>query len=130
MNDTPSSLGNLIDQRFELRNTRMAKAKEVDELKRQERVLEDEIQAAMKAAGDLRMAGGKLANVSINPITVASVSDWDKVFAYIKETGYFHLLQKRMSEPAYRELLGHDITVPGTEPTVLTKLSVTKVSKK
>jgi hypothetical protein len=129
MNDTPSSLGNLIDQRFELRNTRMAKGKEVEELKRQESALEDKIREAMKAV-DTNIAGGKLANVSINPTTVATVNDWDKVFAFIKETGYFHLLHKRMSDPAYRELLIHDMPVPGVEPTVLTKLSVTKVKQK
>lgn len=130
MKDTPSSLGSLIDQRFELRVKRMKAAKEVEAMKSQEKKLEDDIKEKMKEAGDLQIAGGHLANVSLNPTTVAHVVDWDKVHEFIRETGHFHLLQKRMSDPAYREMLTHDIQVPGVEPTTLTKLSLTKVSKK
>ena len=129
MNDTPSSLGTLIDQRFALRVTRMAKGKEVEELKREERGLDDQIMEKMRETDQL-VAGGKTANVSLNPTTVSHVVDWDKVHEFIRESGHWHLMQKRISEPAYREMLTLEIQVPGVEPTTLTKLSLTKVSKK
>ena len=129
MKDTPSSLGTLIDQRFELRAKRMAAFKEVEAMKREEKELDGQIMEAMQEK-DLTTAGGSMANVSLNPTTVAHVTDWNAVHEFIRETGHFHLLHKRTSDPAYREMLLLDIQVPGIEPTVLTKLSLTKKGKK
>jgi len=129
MNDTSSgSLGTLIDNLYSLRAERLEREKSVREMKSQESLLTDQIMEQMKEV-DTTRAGGELANVSINPLTVAHVSNWEQFHAFIAKTGYFHLLQKRVSDPAYRELLEKEITVPGVEPTVLSKLSLTKVSK-
>jgi hypothetical protein len=38
--------------------------------------------------------------------------------------GYFHLLQKRVSEPAYRELLEKGKKVPGVQPFTARKLNL------
>lgn len=59
---------------------------------------------------------GKHASVSITSAVVANVADWTAFHAYIKKTGHFHLLQKRCSDPAYRELLDMGKKVPGVEP--------------
>ena len=50
-------------------------------------------------------ATGKKATASISNVTVANVEDWDKFHAFVKKTGYFHLLQRRVSDPGFRELL-------------------------
>ena len=47
-------------------------------------------------------------------LEVAGVTDWDKLYAFIKKKNYFHLLQRRVSDPAWRELIEQGKKVPGT----------------
>ncbi len=84
---------------------------------------------ALLTAEDLTSGSGSLATASTNLDTVPTVTDWDAVYNYIQRKGYFHLMQRRISAPAYRELLIIEGEVPGIDPTVITKLSITKVSK-
>ena len=48
---------------------------------------------------------GKLASCSISSSVTASVTDWDAFNAFIKKTGNFQLYQRRVSDPAFREML-------------------------
>lgn len=68
-------------------------------------------------------ASGKKATVSISNTVVANVDDWDSFTAYVKKTGYFHLIQRRVSDPAYRELLEKKGAVPGLKPFTKVKLN-------
>jgi len=122
------TLGELIDRRYELRATRMALDKEVQALKKDERALDDEVLEKLKEVG-LEKASGHIASMGINSVTVGTVEDWDKVHEFIRERNFFHMLERRLSQPAYRELLDLEKGVPGITPTVLTKLSLTKVSR-
>ena len=70
-----------------------------------------------------------VATAAITRTTVAQVTDWDEVYKYVKKTGEFDLLQKRMSDVAYRERLDAGKPVPGTEPFIVVNLSLTKSSK-
>jgi len=123
-----ATLGELIDQRYELRATRMALAKQVDELKKQESALDDTVLEKLKEIG-LEKASGRIATMGINTTTVGTVEDWDKVHEFIRKRNFFHMMERRLSQPAYRELLELEGGVPGIVPTTLTKLSLTKVSK-
>lgn len=122
------TLGKLIDERYELRAMRMEQDKEVKNLKAQESELDDLILAALNKSG-LERASGKIATSGINKSTVGTVEDWDKVHEFIRERNFFHMMERRISQPAYRELLELEGGVPGIVPTTLTKLSLTKVSK-
>lgn len=51
---------------------------------------------------------------TINP----QVEDWDQFNAYILQEGALHLLQRRPTATAYRELLSQDVQVPGVVPFV------------
>lgn len=48
--------------------------------------------------------------------TVAQVTDWDAFYAYIYKNKFGHLLQRRVSDPAWRELMEQGKKVPGTTP--------------
>lgn len=67
-------------------------------------------------AQDTRKAEGRSASVSISESVSARVEDWDKFWAYVAKTKYFHLLQKRVSDPALRELWEMKKTTPGVVP--------------
>ena len=44
--------------------------------------------------------------------------------AYVYKTKQGHLLQRRVSDPAFRELLDHGKKVPGTQPFIKARLNV------
>ena len=48
--------------------------------------------------------GNNICTVSIRKEIVPTIENWDEVYTYIKETGQFELLHKRMAATAYREL--------------------------
>ena len=125
MND---SLGSLIDRRFILRQERMAKQKEVEALKQQERDLDDKVQQKLNEAG-LERASGNIATMGINKEVVGTVENWAEFYQFVAERNFFHLLQRRLAQPGYRELLEQEGGVPGVVPTTITKLSLTKASK-
>jgi len=62
--------------------------------------------------------------------TVASVTDWDALWAYAAKHKYFHLFQKRVSYPAWRELMekSKGKGVPCTEPFTQRKLNLRSLS--
>ena len=74
----------------------------------------------------LKKADGTKASVSIGEATVASVTDWDALWAYAAKNKYFHLFQKRVSDPAWRELMEKNKGkgVPGTEAFTKRKLNL------
>lgn len=67
--------------------------------------------------------GNDTCTVSIRKEIVPKVEDWDEVHAYVKNTGQFELLHRRMSSTAYRELQSMGSNVPGVKPTELTRIN-------
>lgn len=50
-----------------------------------------------------------------SPQVMPRVVDWDAFYGYIKETESFHMLQRRPSRAAFRELYEAHKAVPGVE---------------
>lgn len=67
---------------------------------------------------DVTVVGNDIAGASIVGTKVAQVTDWEKFYRFISRNKAFYLLQKRVADKVYRELLedrrGRDI--PGTVP--------------
>ena len=53
--------------------------------------------------------------VYISPQVVPKVVDWDKFYGYIKETEAYHMLERRPSRAAFRELHEAHKAIPGVE---------------
>jgi hypothetical protein len=108
-------LGALIDQMWALRDKKRALEASIKDLEGQIGDIESSLMEQMNEQGVDKMSGA-LATVSITTNTVAQVEDWDAFWAFIHKKKYGHLLQRRVSDPAYRELLGQGVTVPGVSP--------------
>jgi len=50
---------------------------------------------------------------SIHSDKFPQVTNWDKVYKYIHENEYYHLLEKRPSVSGFRELFDNKVNVPG-----------------
>lgn len=119
------SLGAQIDALFGLREVlRDIQQKEKDQ---QELIAAAEVvlMETMEREG-VDKSTGKLASVSISETLTGNVTDWDTFWAYIFKNKYSHLLQRRVSDPAIRELFETKGKVPGVEPFKKRRLNLRK----
>lgn len=111
----PLTTAELMARLFEIR---AAKA----DLTAQEKLLTEEydnlsreLLRQMDEQGSTRVAttlGMAIRTKSVQP----QVEDWDALYAHIRETDGFHLLQRRVSAPAFREILDSGEQLPGVVP--------------
>jgi hypothetical protein len=105
-------IGPAIDDLFTLRQRKQELEKQIKDIESEYSEIEDALLAKLKAEGTDKGAG-KRASVSVSTTTVGNLVDADKFFAYVKKTGYFHLMQRRLSDPAIRELMASKGSIPG-----------------
>lgn len=96
-------LGTLIDKLNVVREKKRKLAETEKELSAEYTAIEEQIVGRLKAEGMDRGAG-KTASVSMKEVVVATVTDWDKVYELIHKNKAYHLLHRRVSDPAFREL--------------------------
>ena len=124
----PKTLGACVDVLYRMREERLAVEKTVDALKNEETAMRDYIINTFSKS-DIEGAKGKVASCSVIRKTVAQVEDWDKLYNYIEKNKAWDLLQRRVSDTAFRERLEAEETVPGVNPFVVVSLSLTKAGK-
>lgn len=122
--ETPGAAADLI---YKLREKRLEAQKYVAALKSDEDKLKHHLLEALEAAGSTGITG-KLARVRASSKDIPSAKDWDKTYEYIKETGDFSLLQRRLNSSHINELAKDGVLIPGVEFFSKATLSITKVS--
>lgn len=113
MDTRTPSLGSLIDKLDTLREKKRGLEAQIKDIEEQYRGIEETVKQRLAAEG-MDKATGKKASVSLSEIVVANIVDFDALCKYIKRTGHFHLFQRRISDPAFRELAATK-PVPGLE---------------
>lgn len=108
-------IGPAIDKLHDLRESKRELESKIKKIEDEYFELEGQLMEKLAAEGTDK-AAGKKAGVSITTSVVTNVTDWDAFEKFVKKTGYFHLYQRRVSEPAVREILEKKGSVPGTEP--------------
>lgn len=122
-----NTLGGAIDTMWLLREQKRTAELAVKVIEEKITAAEEDIMARLDVQG-LDSAKGKDASVSVTSATVANVEDWPAFHAYIAKNKFFHLLQKRVSDPAYRELLDMGKKVPGVSPFNKKKLTLRSIA--
>lgn len=117
------TMGALIDSIWASREEKRRLEVQVKEVETTIAELQTQLMERMEAEGTDKAQGAK-ASVSISKNVVADVQDWDAFWAYVIKKKYTHLLQRRVSDPAYRELLEAGQNVPGVEPFTKRALNV------
>lgn len=121
-------LGVLIDGLYEMRAERIELARKVDDMKGQERIRRTEILDRLKAQ-KAEKSSGKHATASRTVSTTYRAADWKKVYAHIKKTGDFDLLQQRLATTACDARFAAGKKVPGVEAFEIEDLSVSKSTR-
>lgn len=119
--------GEEIDALFELREKKRKLEASIKDLEGQASLIEERLMENMDKDGIDKMTGRK-ASVSISTTTVANVEDWDSFLAWIYKTKNGHLLQRRVSDPAWREMVEIKKVVPGTQPFTKKRLNLRAVA--
>lgn len=121
----PITTSAIIAKLVEVRDEKRRIGERDKELNDQWRSLEMELLVRLEEQG-MKKASTEEGTASITETVLPQVTDWDAVFAHIKATDSFYLLQKRPAAAAFRELLDSGEEVPGMEPYVKKSISLRK----
>jgi hypothetical protein len=95
------------------------------------KTLDDYFIATLKVGESSGVQGmSSRTQISEDIIPVVAAADWPKVYAYIKRTGSFELLNKALNRTAVRERWDAKKQVPGVGKFIAKKVSCTKLSGK
>jgi hypothetical protein len=123
----PKTLGACVDGYYRLRETRIAKAREVEALRSREAAYVDHVLKTF-SKDDLQGARGRIASASRFLRVVPTVEDWNKLYRHIKRTGDFDLLHRRVSDVAARARWDEKKVIPGVGQFTVVSLSVTRIN--
>ena len=122
----PKSLAQCADLLFTTRESRLSLAKQVEALAAQETVIKNHLIDNLPKSEATGVAG-KLCRVTIVTKPRPQVEDWDALRAFVKKTGNWQLIQKRLSDVAVKEFWEAGKAVPGVDSYVDTTVSINKV---
>lgn len=121
-------LGAVVDAYKEIRDIRLAMAKEVEAVEAAERRYREHLVQSLDKSNEAGVFGLKYkAKITTKRIPIVAEGGWDKLHQYIYDTGRFDLLQKRLSDKAAMDMIEAGQTVPGVETMLKVDVSVTKV---
>ncbi len=122
----PKNLGACADQLFKTRQKRLELQKAVDELAAEESALKEHLINTLPLS-EASGVSGKLARVTINVKEIAQVKDWEAFYKYVKRTGRFDLMQRRVADAAIKEFWENGKEVPGVDRFGAKTVSINKV---
>jgi hypothetical protein len=126
----PENMGAVADEYAQTRQFRLAMEKIVEPVQERESELRQHMIKNLeksRGAGKDTGAAGRLYRVQIKDKETPKVADWPTFWAFIKRTGRFDLLQKRLSDKAVMDMVEADEMPDGIETILVPDVSVTKV---
>lgn len=120
-------LGSMIDSLWQLREDKRKSEAATKLIEKDIEAAETELLERLDKEG-MDKATGKLGTISVGEALVGTIEDWDAFTAFLAKTKNFQLVQRRISDVAYRELLGMGKPVPGIKPFTKRKLNLRSVT--
>lgn len=112
---TALTLGGATDKLWQLREDKRAAEAVVKKIETEYKALEATVLELLDAQ-DTTKGEGKKAGVSVSEAIVGNVEDWDIFWPFVAKNKYWHLIQKRVSDPGLRELWALKKKTPGVVP--------------
>ena len=123
----PMTTDEMISSMLAIRDERKSIKERDKELIGEWRELEARFLAALDAQGAKR-AGTDNGTATVTENILPTIKDWDALTDYIISNGATHLLQRRVSSAAFRELQDAGQDVPGVEPYTQRQISLRRRS--
>ncbi len=122
----PKGLGACADRLFEVRAARLSIQKQVEQLAAEESAIKEHLINTLPKS-DASGVAGKLCRVTIVTKEIPQVKDWDAFYKYVKKTGSFDMLQRRLTDAAIKERWEDGKEIPGVEHFHAVSVSINKV---
>lgn len=122
----PPSMGLCADFYHEVRELRLAMAKEVAEVEAREKEIKEHIIANLSKSLDTGAAGLKY-RAQIVMKASPRIADWGIFCSFVRKNDRFDLLQKRVSDTGIKDLWADRADVPGIERVNVPDVSITKI---
>lgn len=122
----PRSIGRCADAYKEVRDLRLAMAKDVTRIQERETEIKDHIIEHLSKSDDTGASGMKY-KAQITESEAASADDWEDIYDYIMENDRFDLLGKSLNQKAVKEMWDNGKKVPGVKKVHVKKVSITKI---
>lgn len=122
----PKTLGACADRLFELRAKRQSAQKVADEIEAEEKAMKAHIIDNLPKSEASGVAG-KLCRVTAVTKEIPQLKDSEAFFKYVKKTGRFDLMQRRLSDAAIKEMWDDGKEVPGIDHFNAVTLSINKI---
>lgn len=122
----PRTPGECADLLYRTREARLAVQRQIEKLSKAEARLQDYFIETLPKSSSTGLAGS-VARVQIELRTIPTVEDWPTLYAHVKRTGEFELLQRRLNEGAVRERWESGVKVAGVGTFNAKKVSCTKL---
>jgi hypothetical protein len=133
----PESIGRCADLYHDVRDLRLAMAKEVEEVEAFERRVKQHIIDNLSKSEDSGAAGLRYRAQRVEkevPRVVAIVdgdedtaAGWQRFWDYVAKTRRFDLIQKRLADKAVKEMWEAGEVIPGVERFKSVDVSITKI---
>ena len=122
----PKGLGACADRLFQVRAERLTVQKQVEQLMAEESAIKEHLINTLPKS-DASGVSGRLARVTIVTKEIPQVKDWDAFYQYVKKTGSFDLMQRRLTDAAIKERWEEGKEIPGVEHFHVVSVSINKV---
>lgn len=122
----PKALAACADKLYELRAKRQAAQKVADEIEAEEKAIKAHIIDNLPKSEASGVAG-KLCRVTAVTKEIPQLKDDEAFFKYVKKTGRFDLMQRRLSDAAIKEIWDAGKEVPGIAHFNAVTLSINKI---
>jgi hypothetical protein len=126
----PLKLAQCADLLYQIKQDRLLLEKDIEAMKAQEFALKEHLIKQLPK-GEASGIAGHIARVAVLAKIVPQVDTqadgWEKLYTFIKKTGAFELLQRRLTEKAVKDRWENGETVPGVNPVEVPTISLTKV---
>ncbi len=122
----PKSMGACADAYYEIKELRLAMAKEVAVIQARETEIKGYIIDNLSVSEDTG-AAGKHHRAQIKVEEQPIVTDWDALYDYIYQEDRFDLLGKSLGTKAAKEMHAAGESIPGVGKLQAKKLSITKL---
>lgn len=123
----PDTLGEIADQLYQTRESRLALQKTVDKFKSDEEALSAVLVKKLEAAKTMTGVAGRIARAELVPDVKPELTSWPKFCAFVAKKKAFDLLERRIGKNAWKALHEKGTKVPGVRAEKTTSLSVTKL---
>lgn len=130
-------LGDVVDGYRDIRELRLAMAKEVEAVEKVERAFREHLINNLEKSNEKGVFGlrfkalhktKRIPKVINDPRAEdGSAEGWRLLHEHIYQTGEFDLLQKRLNDKAVMERIEAGVAIPGVETMTVSEISITKI---